>query len=136
MFFIFLLVCGGIFTSLNGSITSPGYPNVNYPNNADCQYEIRVPRDRRIVLTFDEFSLQPSYDILSIKQLTSGSFVSIANLTGFENNGRKFLSAENVFILVFTSDSSSTYRGFAARYRTIESGIPMPNPTPVPVTRK
>ena len=133
---MYLLACGGIFTSLNGNITSPGYPEVNYPNNANCRYEIRVPYGRRILLTFDYFSLEQNYDKLNIMQLTSGSIVSIANLTGSGNTGRRFVSAENVFILVFTSDGSSTYRGFAAKYDSVESNSSIPRPTPSPVPCK
>ena len=115
LFFCFLLACGSNFTSVNGSFTSPGYPN-NYPNSANCHYEIRVPSDKRIVLTFDVFSLESGYDKLKLTQLRSGSMAHVDVLTGSGVAGRIFYSAENVFILVFTSDGSVTRTGFVARY--------------------
>ena len=115
LFFCFLLACGGTFTSVNGSFTSPGYPS-NYPNSANCRYEIRVPSDKRIVLTFNYFALESGYDILKMRQMRSGSIVHVEDLSGSGNAGRRFHSAENVFILVFTSDGSVTQRGFEARY--------------------
>lgn len=117
-----LSVCGGSFTSLNGSFSSPFNSDGKYPNNANCRYEIRVPQDRRIVLTFDDFELEQGYDKLGIKQLSSRSLVHVTELTGSKVTGRSFTSAENLFVLQFTSDKTVTARGFVARYHTIKSG--------------
>ena len=48
--------------------------------------------------------------------------MDVALLTGTYIDGRRFTSAENVFILLFTSDGSGRDRGFAVSYHTIESG--------------
>ena len=116
------LACGGTFTSLNGSFASPGYPKWAYPNIQKCQYEIRVPTDRRIVLTIEAFDLEARYDFLWVKQVASGKIVDMALLTGTHIDGRRFTSVENVLILLFTSDGSGRDRGFAVSYHTIESG--------------
>ena len=114
--------CGGSFTSLNGNLTSPGYPNSNYPDNANCRYEIRVPRDRRIYLRINELDLEQCCDRLFVMEMRSGSLVQRAVLTGYLNTSTTFISSENVIILVFTSDGSVTYTGFTASYHTINSG--------------
>ena len=43
--------CGGSFTTLNGIITSPSYPD-NYPAYADCIYTISQPLGSVILLNF------------------------------------------------------------------------------------
>ena len=119
---MFLLACGGIFTSLTGSFSSPGYPNSNYSNNAHCRYEIWVPSDRRIVLTLDYVELDQGYDKLVVKQLVSGYLSYVAVLTGSKNTNRRFISEEHVFVLLFESDGFGTARGFRARYHTMQLG--------------
>ena len=41
--------CGGSFTTPNGILTSPSYPD-NYPANADCIYTISQPTGTVILL--------------------------------------------------------------------------------------
>ena len=141
-----VLACGGFFTSLNGNFASPGFPN-NYPNNARCTYEIRVPSDRRIVLEFQFYDLESCCDRLVLRQMVSGSNNEVATLFGTRNSPIQYISAENRFMLMFTSDHSVTSRGFTATYRTLvyttssssvplptsSSSIPMPRPSPSPV---
>ena len=43
--------CGGSFTTQNGILTSPSYPE-NYPNNAECVYTISHLTDTTIMLSF------------------------------------------------------------------------------------
>merc|ERR1711879_543538 len=43
--------CGGNFTTPQGIITSPSYPD-NYPDNADCIYTISQPYGVTILLNF------------------------------------------------------------------------------------
>ena len=43
--------CDGYFTTPNGILTSPSYPD-NYPKNAECVYTISQPTGTAIVLTF------------------------------------------------------------------------------------
>ena len=119
---ILLLACGGNFNSLNGSFSSPGYPHTNYPNNANCRYEIRVPHDRRIVLTFDFVDLDQQFDRILVKQLLAGSLSNVAVITGSTRTNRRFISAEHVFVIQLISDAVGTARGFTARYHTIKLG--------------
>ena len=48
-------VCGGSFTTPNGLLTSPSYPE-NYPDNADCIYTISGRNSTHVnmeILTLD-----------------------------------------------------------------------------------
>ena len=56
--------CGGNFTTLNGLLTSPSYPN-NYPNNAECIYTISTPEGTNINLTKIELDIYEYYDFFS-----------------------------------------------------------------------
>ena len=141
-----VLACGGFFTSLNGNFASPGFPN-NYPNNARCTYEIYVSIVRRIVLELQFYDFETDYDRLVIRQMVSGSNREVATLSGTRNSPIQYISTENRFMLMFTSDYSVTMRGFTATYRTFvhttssssiplptsSSSIPMPRPSPSPV---
>ena len=65
--------CGGNFTSHNGLLTSPSYPE-EYPLNADCTYIISQPHGTNIELQIKMFDLYssdcgqlPDYDYLEIR---------------------------------------------------------------------
>ena len=120
--FCCLLECGRYYTSPTGNVTSPGYPN-NYPNNAECYYEIKAPVGHRIVLDLEFHDLEYRYDFLDIRQIVSGSNTRVIRLTHRHYNPRRITSAENILMLVFTSDGSRTKRGFKATYHTIRSGM-------------
>ena len=117
----FVLACGGYYTSSSGSFTSPGFPN-NYPNNAKCNYEIRAPADRRIVLELQFYELEFCCDSLIIREILSGSINLVAEVTATRNTPIRYISERNVFILAFTSDRSVTGRGFRATYYTFGAG--------------
>ena len=48
--------CGGNFTTPNGLLTSPLYPEI-YPKDADCIYEISQPNSTYINITVVEFDI-------------------------------------------------------------------------------
>ena len=103
---------------MTGNLASPGFPD-NYPSMASCYYEIRVPADRRIVLDLHFYDLETGRDHLEIKQAVSGSLRLKTSLTGTINRLIRYISAENKFILRFTSNGSVQKRGFSANYFTI-----------------
>lgn len=51
--------CGGQLNTPTGVITSPNYPN-QYPHRRVCTWDITVPMDRRVTLTFNDFRLDGS----------------------------------------------------------------------------
>jgi len=59
--YIFLLMffsagdysCGGLLSSPSGTLQTPFYPR-NYPNNANCVWEIEAKSNYRVTLTFKD----------------------------------------------------------------------------------
>eukprot|EP00058_Branchiostoma_floridae_P010532 XP_002596020.1 hypothetical protein BRAFLDRAFT_84097 [Branchiostoma floridae] len=49
--------CGGALTASSATFSSPNYPS-RYPNNQNCQYDIRVASGHKVMLTFNSFELQ------------------------------------------------------------------------------
>lgn len=43
--------CGGFLTQSSGQFSSPSYPS-NYPNNANCVWDIEVANNDRITIVF------------------------------------------------------------------------------------
>lgn len=55
--YFYVLVCGGVFTSSNGIIESPFYPNP-YPQNKICTYLIAQPIGKAIQLSFLDMDIE------------------------------------------------------------------------------
>ena len=72
--------CGGYFSSPNGLIMSPSYPD-NYPDNQDCTYKISQPTGTYIVLIFHVMDISGS-DYLQIRDGSSSSSLVLENLCG------------------------------------------------------
>jgi hypothetical protein len=53
--------CGGNFTSMLGSFSSPGYPG-EYPKNTKCEYTIEVPFGNKIFLNVSDFHTERNFD--------------------------------------------------------------------------
>ena len=80
--------CGGSFTTPNGILTSPSYPD-NYPKKADCIYTISQPNGTAIVLTFHSMDIRVSTlgycpDYLDIRDGSSVASPLIGRLCGTE----------------------------------------------------
>ncbi|NWZ21478.1 DMBT1 protein, partial [Asarcornis scutulata] len=111
--------CGGLISNSSGMLQSPNYPG-NYPNNADCVWEIQVENNFRVMLTFRDVALQNSrcqYDYIEVYdgpphsspllgRICAGSFLT-------------YTSSSNLMSIHFHSDSRYTFRGFQAHYSSI-----------------
>ncbi|XP_071479555.1 uncharacterized protein [Diadema antillarum] len=93
-------------------VTSPNYPN-NYENNVHLTWLIQSPQNESIVLSFDDFDLEPGYDVLK---------VGFGNVSGLEETRLITLSGgalpsevncrHSEAWLEFISDSEVVRRGF------------------------
>ncbi|XP_068117870.1 astacin-like metalloendopeptidase [Hyperolius riggenbachi] len=118
-----LVDCGGTFTQDNGTVTSPGFPNL-YPNLADCITTIWAPPGYQIALIFTAFDVEYSvycdYDYLLIHdggQLDSpilGQFCSNDPIPPVTSSG-------NVLLLQFISDHWLNTAGYSADYHFVRS---------------
>lgn len=65
--------CGGILKAMNGSFTSPNFPQ-EYPPNKRCVWEVVGPKNHQIFLNFTQFSLEGmkyacAYDFVLVEKV-------------------------------------------------------------------
>uniref|UniRef100_A0A663EDK7 CUB and zona pellucida like domains 1 n=1 Tax=Aquila chrysaetos chrysaetos TaxID=223781 RepID=A0A663EDK7_AQUCH len=110
-------ICGGLLFNSFGTLQSPSYP-LNYPDNADCLWQIQVKDNFRIILTFGSIQLQGGcqndyIEIFDGPPNTSpllGRICSSSHLT--------YTSSSNFMTVRFHSDSTYSNRGFRAEYQS------------------
>lgn len=112
-------VCGGVFSEMEGTITSPGFPD-EYRNFLNCVYVIKHHSKSLISLTLkpDEFHIEGSsnciYDSLSVYEGNSTSSPLFGKFCGNVAPG-PFVS-QGAMMLIFKTDSSFNLMGFRATY--------------------
>uniref|UniRef100_A0A8C5NP00 CUB domain-containing protein n=1 Tax=Junco hyemalis TaxID=40217 RepID=A0A8C5NP00_JUNHY len=122
--YLFLLVffsaedysCGGLLSSSSGTLQSPFYPR-NYPNNADCVWEIQVESNFRVTLTFTDIQMEGGRCLSDYVEIYDGPLHS-SPLLGKICSGYypTYTSSSNLLSVRFHSNSRYTYRGFQANY--------------------
>jgi hypothetical protein len=105
------------YTGPSGSIASPNYPG-RYGNNMNCNYYISVVAGMAVQLTFDVFSTEERYDIVTIFDGTNANASIIDTLSGTAGRNRTFTGTTNSMRVNFQSDSSAVENGFHANYVT------------------
>nr|BAU68230.1 hatching enzyme [Cynops pyrrhogaster] len=110
--------CGGTFTSSEGTISSPNFPN-DYSSNMDCGFYIMAPAGYKVSLTVTSIALEPNptcnADSLSIfdgAKTTSpliGKYCSSKPVPPVTSTG-------SFLLLQFHSDSTLNMKGFQATY--------------------
>ncbi|ULT88642.1 hypothetical protein L3Y34_007689 [Caenorhabditis briggsae] len=118
--------CGGLFSSMTGTISSPNYPE-KYLAHMHCVYQIYVSWSRAVKLTFDVFDLEVTptkgceYDRVEI-------YTSYHNETVHGDLLGKFcgsmippaiFSTSNTMAVVFVSDRSVAGAGWNAKFEAI-----------------
>ena len=77
--------CGGASETLNGTFTSPSFPN-NYPDNVDCIYTVSLPMGAIISLSTEMFDVEDdsecNYDWLEIKDGSSENSPPVGKFCG------------------------------------------------------
>lgn len=61
--------CGGMLEGMNGTLTSPSFPDL-YPPNKNCIWEIVAPPQHRITLNFTHFELEGTNVRFLVKYLS------------------------------------------------------------------
>nr|XP_060623012.1 deleted in malignant brain tumors 1 protein [Anolis sagrei ordinatus] len=114
--------CGGFLQHQSGTIQSPFYPS-NYPNNANCIWQIQVGSNSRITLTFQNLQLEVCdryrcpCDYVEVYDGPPHSSPLLGRIC--YNSYQTFTSTSNMMSVRFRSDSSVTASGFYANYYTI-----------------
>uniref|UniRef100_A0A0K0E2R5 Cubilin n=1 Tax=Strongyloides stercoralis TaxID=6248 RepID=A0A0K0E2R5_STRER len=127
---IFELGCGGIFEDVNGTITSPNYPD-GYLENLYCVYHISVENNKLVRLTFQTFDIEVSSND---KDHCDSDAVSVyENYTTETEHGTligefcgsilppSIVSSSNKLTIVLRTDRSVKGIGFKATYESISS---------------
>ncbi|KAK2547668.1 CUB and peptidase domain-containing protein 1 [Acropora cervicornis] len=95
----------------NNILRSPGYPS-NYPNNINCVFQVLIPKNEELVVSFNDFSLENNtncaYDYLRI---TDGYSNTIGTYCG-NQTGKSVRVVGTVAVLIFHTDVSVQRSGF------------------------
>eukprot|EP00794_Sanderia_malayensis_P006277 gene6277-6998_t len=126
----------------SGIITTPGYPNP-YPTSMAFIWLINTTQSKYIELTFLDFDVEAYancaadyvkirnkkshtrnfQDVPQIDLTTTTSAIKLSTKGPFCNSNRPpkvVTSSSNLMAIVFLADSSESYRGFKASYRSLE----------------
>ncbi|XP_076996913.1 procollagen C-endopeptidase enhancer 1 [Tamandua tetradactyla] len=118
--------CGGRLEKAQGTLTTPNWPESDYPPGISCSWHIIAPSDQVISLTFGKFDLEPDtycrYDSVSVfNGAVSDDAKRLGKFCGDTAPG-PISSEGNELLVQFVSDLSVTADGFSASYRTVPRG--------------
>ncbi|XP_074081449.1 procollagen C-endopeptidase enhancer 1 isoform X2 [Macrotis lagotis] len=129
--------CGGRLEKPQGTLTTPNWPESDYPPGVSCSWLIIAPPEQVISLTFGKFDLEPD---------TYCRYDSVSIFNGAQNDDSKRLgkycgdtapssitSEGNELLVQFVSDLSVTADGFSASYKAQARGSGKEGIVPVPV---
>ncbi|XP_073416269.1 scavenger receptor cysteine-rich domain-containing protein DMBT1-like isoform X14 [Dendrobates tinctorius] len=120
--------CGGVLNETSGVFSSPFFPGL-YPNNARCEWVIRVIPGYSVDLSFLSLNLEMHsscmYDSVTIYDGLPFSSPLLAKLCGVSNS-TTYRSSSNVMGVVFQSDGSVQSTGFQAVYSSNARNITTP----------
>ncbi|XP_038149701.1 bone morphogenetic protein 1-like isoform X2 [Cyprinodon tularosa] len=110
--------CGGFITSLNGSLSTPGWPK-EYPHNKNCVWQLVAPVQYRITLVFDGFETEGNdvckYDYVEVHSGLSSDSKIYGKFCGTEKPD-VITSLQNKMRIEFKSDNTVSKRGFKAHF--------------------
>ena len=112
--------CQFYLQSSGDKVQSPNFPN-RYDSNSDCKWTLEGPIGSGMILQFTEFETEANLDTVQILSggRTEETSVTLATLSGHQNvTTRTFVTASNLMIVKFRSDSSVEKRGFRASWKT------------------
>jgi len=114
--------CGGLIEAVNGTITSPSFPDL-YPANKNCIWEVLAPPQWKITVNFTHFDIEGNnqdceYDSLSLSSKMGSGEVRKHGLFCGSRLPPVITSEGNSLRLEFNSDNSVQKSGFAAIFFT------------------
>ncbi|XP_006879945.1 PREDICTED: CUB and zona pellucida-like domain-containing protein 1 [Elephantulus edwardii] len=116
----FIPNCGGYLDSLEGSFTSPNYPQ-SHPELAYCVWHIQVEKGYKIKLNFKEIFLEIDehcrFDFVAVYDGPSTDSGLIGQVCG--RTKPSFESSSDSLTVVLSTDYANSYRGFSASYSSV-----------------
>ncbi|XP_021357124.1 cubilin-like [Mizuhopecten yessoensis] len=119
-------VCGGLYTSLLGTFSSPNFPNP-YPHNKECIYTINQQNGFGVTLTFTSFDVEGTsgsscpFDYVEVRDGSTETAPLLGHFCGSEIPDPVISSQSNMWVK-FVTDHSVQNLGFSASY----VGAPIP----------
>ncbi|KAG7199007.1 hypothetical protein KM043_013159 [Ampulex compressa] len=117
--------CGGIYTSFNGIITSPGHINT-YQANLNCEWKIQLPVGEKIKISWTKFDLEDSsscqFDYVEVFDGPNADSQLLGRYCGSEMPPM-IKSTSNTIVVVFRTDWSSEMEGFSLSYQVLCDGV-------------
>eukprot|EP00072_Mus_musculus_P035793 XP_006504621.1 PREDICTED: procollagen C-endopeptidase enhancer 1 isoform X1 [Mus musculus] len=115
--------CGGRMEKAQGTLTTPNWPESDYPPGISCSWHIIAPSNQVIMLTFGKFDVEPDtycrYDSVSVfNGAVSDDSKRLGKFCG-DKAPSPISSEGNELLVQFVSDLSVTADGFSASYRTL-----------------
>ncbi|CAN9510288.1 unnamed protein product [Ophioblennius macclurei] len=112
--------CGGALNlnGTSGTVSSMHHPGF-YDNNAQCQWNIRVPEGKLVHLRFSNFSLEESQGCLNDKVIISDTTSSLGAYCGYVALNA-IVSDGNTLHMSFTSNDRVADTGFTATWKAID----------------
>ena len=116
--------CGGRFSTISGTLSSPNYPD-DYGGDLDCKYYIEITGGlSTIKLTFIEFDLESigidNFDFLEYGVGTSTSYYNRGTFYGSENPPDFEIETNSALWFRFRSDDNNfkPHAGFSLSWVT------------------
>ncbi|NWR74432.1 CUBN protein, partial [Centropus unirufus] len=114
------IACGGTFSGSVGIISSPAHSVLDYHNNMNCSYHIRVGNSKVVTLKFNNFQLEVSpscyKDYVAVYDGADTHAPLLGKFCGSELPPNIKSSSNNLF-LVFHTDFYGADRGWKASFR-------------------
>ncbi|XP_020834821.1 procollagen C-endopeptidase enhancer 1 isoform X2 [Phascolarctos cinereus] len=128
--------CGGRLEKPQGTLTTPNWPESDYPPGVSCSWLIIAPPEQVISLTFGKFDLEPDtycrYDSVSIfNGAQSDDSKRLGKYCG-DTAPSSITSEGNELLVQFVSDLSVTADGFSASYKAQPRGSGKEGTVPAP----
>ncbi|XP_005413775.1 PREDICTED: procollagen C-endopeptidase enhancer 1 isoform X2 [Chinchilla lanigera] len=128
--------CGGRLEKAQGTLTTPNWPESDYPPGINCNWHIIAPPNQVILLTFGKFDLEPDtycrYDSVSVfNGAMSDDSKRLGKFCGDTAPG-PISSEGNELLVQFVSDLSVTADGFSASYKILPRDAADKKPAPSP----
>lgn len=112
--------CNFYLASSGDVVESPYYPH-KYAPLTNCKWTLEGPQGHNILLQFQEFETEKTFDTVQILAggRTEDTSINLATLSGKQDlTNRSFVSASNFMIIKFSTDASVERKGFRASWKT------------------
>ena len=109
--------CAGLttLTSQNGLFNDGSFPQLNYADNANCQWLIQPPGALFVNLQFNYFSTEATYDFVNVYQGANNNGILLASFSG-NNIPPSLTSMTGSMFIEFNTDGSVNSTGWEGSY--------------------